>query len=100
MKITLGYVFLFVTKGYFCSILISNIIFVFLSFVDCLCFFFSTTIKTLFSYYSLMRTPLFVLYEIQLPEALFEKLPKDFPIIRMKVIRRTFIVSESMKSYI
>ena len=48
MKLTLGYVFLFVTKGYFCSILISNIIFVFLSFVICLCYFFSTTIKTIF----------------------------------------------------
>ena len=52
MKLTLDYVFLFVTKGYFCSILISNIIFVFLSFVVCLCFFFSTTIKTQFLLFS------------------------------------------------
>ena len=68
MKLTLGYVFSFVTKGYFCSILISNIIFVFLSFVICLCIFFSATIKTQILLFSNENTT-FCLVRTSVPEA-------------------------------
>ena len=94
MKITLDHVLPYAIKGYFCSILISNIIFVFLSFFICLCFFFSATIKTLFSFHSLLRIPLFVLSELLSHEANCKEPSKDFPYIRMNVIRFTFIVCE------
>lgn len=90
MKSTLGYVFLFVTKGYFCSILISNIIFVFLSFVVCLCIFFSATIKTPFLLFSNENTT-FCLARTSVARGDGEKAFKRFPSLRMNGILFAYI---------
>ena len=67
-------------KGYFCSILISNVILVFLSFVVCLLLLLLYNDQNSFLYYSLWRTPFFVLLKFSLQKVKGVKdFKKNFP---------------------